>query len=712
MTERFGQFRLQERIAAGGMGEVFLAKFTREGGFEKTVAVKRMLPALSSKPGFEARFCAEARLAARLNHNNIVQVYDFGNLGGALFLAMEFVEGVDLGTLLLRLGEKDERLLLALSLRIIADALKGLDYAHRLKDGQGRELHLIHRDISPSNILISFEGEVKLTDFGLASVKDDQSSEDDRLAGKYSYLQPEQIKNEPLDRRSDLYSMGLVLYEMVYGRQTFPGQIPPEALMRGIAAGAIDFPPDPAVPDQVVDILKTSCAIERCDRFNTAREMLRAVGAEIDRLKPSPGEELPKLLGRLFPDRQQSRSVAPERTVLSTSPIAPAESAPTPPVDRAGARLERPPFSRRRLLLIGVLVFLLISVVAIRLPDWMPGRGVLKIVSTPSEAEIWLDGEATNRRTPAAFDGLDVDREHRVKLILPYFDPWEDTLSLREDAPAELAPELERSLQVCRIETEPPGARVWSNGELLDGLTPVYMGELPLGEKQRLRIEKDGFVSFETEFIIEGKEGGEKIFFYSLQSIYKEILIEVEPASAMLFVDGRRRTGRSPFKLEDLISGRSLDLVASLEGYRSETAEIIPGRDTGPVKMVLKPFKSDLIVETPEGASVLVNGKKVEGRARINNAHLKVQLVSISPPSRDGRVVIRVQIGQVRDAKGRLVAQATLNLDAQPWASISLDNGSAFTTPSSGQTIRCGKHRLSVTFGHSNEKLTLYLQLI
>lgn len=325
MADTLGQYKLLERIAEGGMGEVFKAKLIREGGFEKTIAVKRMLPNLANQERFKERFICEAKLSARLTHANIVHIYDFGHTGGSLFLAMEYVDGIDLGSFLARLKEAGERLPAKLAAEIAVSALKGLDYAHRLKTESGEKLDLIHRDISPSNILISMEGEIKLTDFGLAGAKE-EIKEEDALAGKLAYLPPEAVRGEPMDRRSDIYSLGLVFYEMIFGRKAFPDGIPKEALFSSIVTGAIDFPTLDEERAPLCAIVERATDKEKACRYSTAREMERELTKAMAKL-PEPKEELHKLLARLYPNEAKERKVLPEVTILSSKPMSPEERA-------------------------------------------------------------------------------------------------------------------------------------------------------------------------------------------------------------------------------------------------------------------------------------------------------------------------------------------------------------------------------------------------
>ncbi|MBI2376317.1 MAG: serine/threonine protein kinase [Deltaproteobacteria bacterium] len=220
----FGRYLLLERVAIGGMAEVYKAKAFGVEGFERLVAIKRILPNMSEDGDFVRMFIDEARIASHLAHQNIVQIYDLGKNDGVYFIAMEYVGGRDL-RLLLDLFKKNKRIVdEPMACFIVARLCEALDYAHRKRDPRGKELGLIHRDVSPQNVLVSFEGEVKLCDFGIAkAVVQSTRTQVGVLKGKFAYMSPEQVRGRPIDRRSDLFALGVIFYEMLTGERLFLG---------------------------------------------------------------------------------------------------------------------------------------------------------------------------------------------------------------------------------------------------------------------------------------------------------------------------------------------------------------------------------------------------------------------------------------------------------------------------------------------------------
>ncbi|HEV8324859.1 MAG TPA: serine/threonine-protein kinase, partial [Myxococcota bacterium] len=220
----FGRYVLIERLARGGMGEVFLARSGALKGLAKPCVIKRIIPELSQDAEFVARFVDEIRLAARLEHSNIAQVFDMGRVGESYYVAMEYVEGKNLREVLARAWEERVHLPVEVAAWITRALLSALSYAHRLTDDEGRPVGLVHRDVSPHNVMVSYAGDVKLVDFGLAlRSAQERHTRSGMVLGKLRYLSPEQARGEAVDRRSDLYSAGVLLYELLVGQPMFPG---------------------------------------------------------------------------------------------------------------------------------------------------------------------------------------------------------------------------------------------------------------------------------------------------------------------------------------------------------------------------------------------------------------------------------------------------------------------------------------------------------
>ncbi len=220
----FGRYILIDKIAIGGMAEIFKAKAFGVEGFEKTVVIKQILPQFSQDEEFITMLIDEAKIAGQLSHSNVAQVHALDRIDDTYYIAMEFIDGKDLRTII-KMGRKmGMPLSRELAVFIGMEVAQVLDYAHRKRDARGAELNIIHRDISPQNILISYEGEVKLTDFGIAKAATQaRMSQSGVLKGKYAYMSPEQARGKAIDHRSDIFSLGIVIYEMLTGERLFLG---------------------------------------------------------------------------------------------------------------------------------------------------------------------------------------------------------------------------------------------------------------------------------------------------------------------------------------------------------------------------------------------------------------------------------------------------------------------------------------------------------
>src|SRR4051812_20203429 len=259
------------------MAEVYLARTGVAQGLHKTLVIKKIHSAYARSSQFAVMFKDEAKIALGLNHPNIIQVFDYGAVGDTYFLAMEYVEGMDLLRLLQEAAKARVRLPYGLSAYIVQQLAKGLDYAHRKTDEFGQPLGIVHRDISPQNVLLSWDGGVKIVDFGIARARD-VHEEDGVIKGKYAYMSPEQARGEPVDCRSDVFAAGIVLFELVCARPLFHGK-GKDALDR-VRSGVLPRPRDyaPDVPEALERVILRALAFRREDRFATARDLQHDLG--------------------------------------------------------------------------------------------------------------------------------------------------------------------------------------------------------------------------------------------------------------------------------------------------------------------------------------------------------------------------------------------------------------------------------------------------
>jgi serine/threonine protein kinase len=338
----YGPYQLMDRVAVGGMAEVFKAKRSGVEGFEKVVAVKRILPHLSDNKEFVDMFVNEAKMVAGLTHPNIVQIFDLGRIDKSYYIAMEYIHGRDLRTIMRRAKEKGLTIPLELALRIVGHVCSALEYAHRKKDDRGRAMKIVHRDVSPQNILISFEGEVKLTDFGIAKAATKASTTDrGALRGKLLYMSPEQAWGKPMDCRSDLFSLGIVLYEMLTDQKPFLGTgTGSEMSVLELVRQCRIAPPrsvNPQIPEALDKLLTRALARDPSQRFQDAAEMSRDLERVLRERPPLSANELARFMELLFDHNEREEAVPDEHSSGEHRPP------PREPSTDLGAELEAGP---------------------------------------------------------------------------------------------------------------------------------------------------------------------------------------------------------------------------------------------------------------------------------------------------------------------------------------------------------------------------------
>ncbi len=277
LPRRLGRYRLFAHIGRGGMADIYLAQAEIGcGDATRLVVIKEVLPQFAHSGEFAEMLVSEAKLAARLDHANVVKVEDLGRADDCLYIAMEYVEGLDLRELLRRCARSKVALPVEFSLRIAVEALRGLSFAHRARDEGGKHLGIVHRDVSPSNVLLSFEGEIKLCDFGIAranALADELPEE--AILGKAGYMSPEQARGEVLDPRSDVFAVGIILWELLAGRRLYKAG-EGERLLDVARAAVVPELPSRELPreSELYAIVARALAVDRAARYPTAAAML------------------------------------------------------------------------------------------------------------------------------------------------------------------------------------------------------------------------------------------------------------------------------------------------------------------------------------------------------------------------------------------------------------------------------------------------------
>ena len=319
--EIIGRYELLTRLATGGMAELFLARERGLAGLERLVVVKRILPHLADQPSFVEMFLREARIVARLSHPNVVQIYELGQESESYHIAMEYIHGSTVRELLLLAQKSDRPMPTDVVVAVAEQACRGLHAAHELCDLDGKPLGLVHRDVSPHNLMCTTDGHVKLLDFGVAKSTSAsvEATYSGNLKGKFAYLSPEQCRHEPLDRRSDVFAMGIVMWEMLTMRRLFKRETELE-MMQSIIGGDVTPPTKycEELPEAIEAVVLKALETDRDDRFSTAEQMRRALVAATESAGIEFGEDrvasfLSQVAGDRLAERQQTVEDACER---------------------------------------------------------------------------------------------------------------------------------------------------------------------------------------------------------------------------------------------------------------------------------------------------------------------------------------------------------------------------------------------------------------
>jgi serine/threonine-protein kinase len=372
LPQVFGRYLLVQRLSRGGMGEIFLAKHGL-AGFEKLAVIKKVLPHLSADAQFIGRFVDEAQVAIKLQHVNVAQVFEVGRVADEYFLALEYVEGRDLRRTLAQLNSKKQRLPVDLALYIGREMANGLAYAHRRTDNDGNNINLVHCDISPPNILVSFEGETKVIDFGIAKSALRGTETDPKMGfGKFGYMAPEQlIRGGVVDHRTDIYAAGVVLYELLTGQRLYEAGPEPDyrALAKKVAKGEFDLP---SKTDKVLapydDLVATALRPKAEDRFQSAAEFRDAIQQALVSVNPTIStDQLGAFMRELFSEEMtaqrelhdrvakahledfQEQLTSSHTSTVSFAMALPADppTPPPPPKPRTRASTQRPAMRSR-----------------------------------------------------------------------------------------------------------------------------------------------------------------------------------------------------------------------------------------------------------------------------------------------------------------------------------------------------------------------------
>jgi serine/threonine protein kinase len=523
--EQFGRYRLRGVLGQGGMGRLYVAEQTSSDAAGRIVAVKRILPHLADSPQFRELFLKEAQVVARLKHANIVATHEFGEIEGSYFVSLEYLPGEDLATVFERCRKPLVPVTMAMAL--IEQAATGLHYAHEARDGSGRPLGLVHRDVNPANLFVTYDGVVKLLDFGIVkNPSAGQRTAPGIFKGTYGYCAPEQVVGGNVDRQTDVFCLGIVFWELLTGRRLFDdgNQV---TTIDAVRSRRIEAPSTfrPEVPPQVDAVVLRALDRDRAGRFATAHQLvgeLRALSRQLP--MPATKEVASWLQGQFGHER-----VALKRTIAQGIEVeaALARLVALSPSPTREPRTESNPGAKAPSLVEPRTLW------STSMPS-RPSSERRAVIGTPPPTSLPASARAPGRGRLAAIAVLGLAVVGGLASFI-----------LRGGAPAGAPPEPVSS-GVLFIRSRPPGAQILVDGNPSGLVTPATLPGLRPGRTLDLRLDKAGYATVSRAVKVQRGTGAQD---FELVEASGTIHLENLPENAAIFVDDNAVEGRGPLSL-------------------------------------------------------------------------------------------------------------------------------------------------------------------
>ena len=626
LPAKFGKYTLIRHLATGGMAELYLALQRSISGFEKLIVIKKILDRYAADKEFIEMFLDEARIAATLNHPNIVQIFDVGSVGKDYFIAMEYIHGEDLRNIVGAMRKKKMRSFpLEHAISIIMGVSKGLSYAHDHRGLTGDALNIVHRDISPQNILVTFNGEIKVVDFGIArAMAKEAGIETDKsgaLRGKFPYMSPEQIRGLNLDKRSDIFSVGIVLFELTTGRRLFKGKNELETLSMIVdheypkpSSVASDYPRD------LEEIALTALQKDRDLRYSAALTLHQELEdfARNHKIKVST-IELGKFMEDLFyekireekealkegkkladviAEKEASEIDLDEFLDLSSMPSSGGTTGRAMATDAAAVSgimaMPMADDKRRKGGLLMAVIALIVLVVAsagaffgyqmyTRAQERALHIGKVNVITDPPGAAVYVDGEKVAGETPLAVDKLKADVRYGIKVKMDGYEPAKREVSITQERPTldlkiKLDPIKAAGMAVLKVETNVPEAVFILDGEKMEGTGSITIDRVKPEAPHTLFIQAPEYLDHTEKLVLKAGEVRELKVELELKPIGEDefaLVLETTPEGAAVTVDGKKLDGLTPGKWR-LAWKKTVALLIEKDRYKKKEIAIKP----------------------------------------------------------------------------------------------------------------------------------------
>jgi serine/threonine-protein kinase len=622
--EPFGKYILLEKLATGGMAEVYLAKMPGAENVSKYFAIKRILPQFSGNLEFIEMFKEEAKIAVNLSHSNVVSIYEFGELNGQFYIVMEFVGGRNLRQILNKLGKVGKRFSIDQILFVIGEVAKGLDHAHRSIDGTtGRRLNITHRDMSPQNVMVSFDGEIKIVDFGIAKAESKiENTRAGTLKGKFGYMSPEQADGQEVDFRTDIFSVGIVFWELIAGERLFVANNEINTLrkIRDCVVPSLNKI-DPSIPAELERIVNKALARDRNLRYQSCSELQKDISKFMNRQYPdfSPQDfshfmrsvftdELKELREKLIQFAKVSGSSMNEKTEVMRDHTQTVTETANPPSNFNRASFEdklkeinfevsfKKDGTKPKLISDGS-TGLMKNATSIGLPPTGTSTNYTNTMhKRPSNfgrnmivAILVIGG---------GFFGLS---EYNPKLLSSLLSSSNEDNSHQKQTPANLPVETKQlaskdpsipdkppaptTFKVL-VRSNPMGAEILLDGTKTGQRTPAEI-EVPANRPVKITLWREGYAKVEKETVT--TRSGEVIDVTLERTDIAYISVTVRPAQAFIYID-RKPIGRSPIEKHPIPANKQIEILAydDVSGLQDSEKVLVKPDTTRPVELFLR----------------------------------------------------------------------------------------------------------------------------
>lgn len=656
-----GQYYLMEEIAQGGMAKIYKGLSYDVHGIKKTVVIKRILPHIAASKEFIDSLINEAKIAVSLSHGNIAQVYDLGRSGEDYFIVMEYVDGKSLSLMHKKCLALGKLIPIPYLSYLICELLSGLDYMHRRSDEEGRPLHIVHRDISPQNIMVSYSGTLKIIDFGIAKAAFKVGSTDSGiLKGKFSYMSPEQARGDPIDHRSDIFSVGIILHEMLTGKRLFKADDSRETI-RNVRRAKVE-PPSAFRGDitQELDaIVIKALARNRRHRYAFGSDMrddlLKFLANNYPEFKPSAVGDF---VTDLFKDelskrgREEEEAKTPVQILERTTSALTDESQfevtgharihpdmkeffleeedmeeeeeeqlheiPELSVPEEEPSFKRFPFfktvslMRKRkglFFMVASFIFLFISFAIIVSKPWeqkpakvAKGESELLLTIEPPQARVLLDGKLVGTGSPLTLKDISADDEHTLTVEHDGYVTQHRQFSLREGEFRNfkfILNEATKPKFTLIVSSTPSGATIFINDKETAHRTPTVIKDMKIGKDYTLGLYLEGYEFWTKKF--EATPNVTQNFDVQLSLNYGSLSIRSEPAGSLVIINGAPY-GQTPLTIEKLKPKKVYLVEVWKEGYKHHSEEVkISAGKLSEMHVTLKKEPAPLSPMSPAG---------------------------------------------------------------------------------------------------------------